>query len=128
VLFDRFRPFDTIQVSDIRTPVRRAVHLGGDDAIRVEHASDGPHIQALAGNGFDIAEFKLSKALLFDGTKPFPPEASEIQGKLKEELEEREKELAKRRKLATDKALITTKAVNLGKNLEKVLPTMKDFK
>jgi predicted Holliday junction resolvase-like endonuclease len=73
-------------------------------------------------------EFKLSKALLFDGAKPFPREAIEVQEKLKEELEERHKQLAKQRKLATQKAFITTKAVNIGKNLEKVLPTMKDFK
>ncbi len=73
-------------------------------------------------------EFKLSQATLFDGTKPFPPEALEIQNKLKEELTASEEELKKRRKLATEKALITTKAVNIGKNFEKVLPTMKDFK
>ena len=29
--------------------------------------------------------------------------------------------------MATEKALITTKAVNIGKNLEKILPTLKDF-
>lgn len=73
-------------------------------------------------------EFKLSQAILFDGTKPFPPEALEIQNKLKEELTTSEEELKKRRKLATEKALITAKSVNIGKNLEKVLPTMKDFK
>lgn len=73
-------------------------------------------------------EFKLSEAILFDGTKPFPKEALEIQTKLKAELKEREKELKKRKKLATEKAEITAKSVNLGKNLEKVLPTMKNFK
>lgn len=73
-------------------------------------------------------EFELSKAVLFDGTRPFPPEAIEVQKRLKEELEERGMNLEKRRELATKKALITTKAVNIGKNLEKVLPTMKDFK
>ena len=73
-------------------------------------------------------EFKLSQSFLFDGTKPFPPEVLEVQKKLKAELQNREKELQKRRKLATEKALITTKAVNIGKTLEKILPTMKDFK
>jgi len=73
-------------------------------------------------------EFKLSKAILFDGTKPFPEETLKIQKQLKDELKERETELKKRKKLATEKAEITTKAVNIGKNLEKVLPTMKDFK
>lgn len=73
-------------------------------------------------------EFKLSQAILFDGTKPFPPKALEIQKQLKEQLKERGKELKKRKKLATEKSLITTKAVNVGKNLEKILPTLKDFK
>jgi predicted Holliday junction resolvase-like endonuclease len=73
-------------------------------------------------------EFKLSRSILFDGTKPFPEKALEIQKRLKEELKAREDELKKRRKLATKKAQITTKAVNIGKNLEKVLPTMRDFK
>lgn len=73
-------------------------------------------------------EFKLSRSILFDGTKPFPEKALEIQKRLKEELKEREDKLKKRRKLATKKAQITTKAVNIGKILEKVLPTMKDFK
>ena len=73
-------------------------------------------------------EFKLSEVILFDGTKPFPKEALEAQKQLKVELKEREEQLKKRRKLATEKAEITSKSVNIGKNLEKVLPTMKDFK
>jgi predicted Holliday junction resolvase-like endonuclease len=73
-------------------------------------------------------EFKLSEAILFDGTKPFPKEALELQAELKLRLKEREEDLKKRRKLATEKAEITAKSVNIGKNLEKVLPTMKDFK
>jgi len=72
-------------------------------------------------------EFKLSEAILFDGTRPFPPEALESKENFLNELKEREKELKKQRKLATEKALITTKAVNIGKNLEKILPTLKDF-
>ncbi|MBW2974072.1 hypothetical protein KY346_06820 [Candidatus Woesearchaeota archaeon] len=73
-------------------------------------------------------EFKLSDAILFDGTKPFPKEALEVQKGLKEALKEREEELKKRKTLATKKAQITAKAVNIGKKLEVVLPTMKDFK
>jgi predicted Holliday junction resolvase-like endonuclease len=73
-------------------------------------------------------EFKISESVLFDGTKPFPPEAFEIQKAMKEELKSREEDLKKRKKLATEKAQITTRAVNVGTNLEKVLPTMKDFK
>ena len=73
-------------------------------------------------------EFKLSDAILFDGTEPFPTEALEAQKLLKENLNERQEDLKKRIKLVTEKAQITTKAVNVGKNLEKVLPTMVDFK
>ncbi len=73
-------------------------------------------------------KFDLSKAILFDGTKPFPQEAIDVQKKLQEQLKEKELDLKKRKHLATKKAVITTRAVNLGKNLEKVLPTMKDFK
>lgn len=73
-------------------------------------------------------EFKLSESFLFDGTKAFPEEALEIQKNLEESLITREDTLKKRIKLATKTAQITTKAVNIGKNLEKVLTTMKDFK
>ena len=73
-------------------------------------------------------EFKLKESILFDGTKPFPKEALETQAKLKAELKDRAEDIKKKRKLATKKAEITTKSVNIGKNLEKVLPTMKDFK
>jgi hypothetical protein len=34
-------------------------------------------------------EFKLSSSILFDGTKPFPEEALELQERLKEELKDR---------------------------------------
>ena len=73
-------------------------------------------------------EFKLSESILFDGTKQFPEEALEAQMNLEDSLKVREEELKKRMKLATETAQVTTKAVNIGKNLEKVLPTMKDFK
>jgi len=76
----------------------------------------------------DGDEFKLSEAVLFDGTRPFPQEALEIQLLLKTQLAEQENELKKRRKRATVTAAITTEAVNVGKNLEKILPTMSDFK
>jgi predicted Holliday junction resolvase-like endonuclease len=72
-------------------------------------------------------EFRIADALLFDGTKPFPPEALERQKELKEQLVEREKELARQKKLTTEKAQITTKSVNIGKNLEKISPTLKNF-
>ena len=74
------------------------------------------------------AEFKLSDLILFDGTKPFPPEVLEVQEQYEEELRKRNASLDKNKKLTTEKATITTKAVNIGKNLEKVLPLMDDFK
>jgi predicted Holliday junction resolvase-like endonuclease len=73
-------------------------------------------------------EFKLSTAILFDGTKPFPPAALELKKQLEESLEERIKELKKVKELATKKAEITTKAVNVGKELEKIILMMKEFK
>ncbi|MBQ04665.1 hypothetical protein CL673_08200 [Candidatus Bathyarchaeota archaeon] len=74
------------------------------------------------------AEHKLSDLLLFDGTKPFPPEVEEVQAKYEEKLLKRNAKLEKNRKLTTEKATITTRAVNIGKNLEKILPIMEDFK
>ncbi len=73
-------------------------------------------------------EFKLSNSILFDGTKPFPPKALEIQKEMQNQIKERGEDLKKRIKLATKKAKITTRAVNIGKNLEKILPIMKEFK
>ena len=72
-------------------------------------------------------EFELSKAILFDGTKPFPKEALESKQALLDELKDRQEELDRQKKLTTEKAQITSKTVNIGKNLEKILPTLKDF-
>jgi predicted Holliday junction resolvase-like endonuclease len=72
-------------------------------------------------------EFKLSECILFDGTKPFPKEALEAKNQYLQEVKEREEALEKIKKLTTEKAVITTRAVNVGLSLEKVLPTMKDF-
>jgi len=73
-------------------------------------------------------EFKISDALLFDGTKPFPFKAIEVQKSLEEKLKERQEELKKSMKKATTGAQTTSKAVNAGKLLEKVFPTMQDFR
>ena len=74
------------------------------------------------------AEFKLSDAVLFDGTKPFPHEALVIQNELNAVLQTRDQDLILKIKRATEIAEKTTKAVNIGKNLERALPTIKDFK
>ena len=73
-------------------------------------------------------EFKLSEAFLFDGTKSFPPEVKEVQERYEQELKQREEDLEKSKKLATERVTITTTAVNIGKSLEKVLPSMDDFR
>lgn len=73
-------------------------------------------------------EFKLSDAILFDGTKPFPEDVLKTQEQLDDELKKRDSEIKKKKKLTTENAEITTKAVNIGKNLERALPTIRDFK
>jgi predicted Holliday junction resolvase-like endonuclease len=73
-------------------------------------------------------EFKLIDALIFDGSKNFPNEAIEKQKNLIEALNLRKEDLIGRQKRATVTAMNTTKAVNIGKNLEKILPTLRDFK
>jgi predicted Holliday junction resolvase-like endonuclease len=72
-------------------------------------------------------EFALADAIIFDGTKKFPDEALEYQEELILELKGRKEDLEKRKILATDRAENTTKAVNIGKNFEKIFPTLKDF-
>lgn len=71
--------------------------------------------------------FKLSDVLIFDGTKPFPKQAIEAQKLYLEVLKIREEELKKKKK-SLKKSEITTRAVNIGKSLEKILPRLPDFK
>jgi predicted Holliday junction resolvase-like endonuclease len=73
-------------------------------------------------------EFKLARALMFDGTKPFPPEAMLIQQRLKKESQERMDELKRQRHIARTRPAISARSSNIGKSLEKILPAMKDFK
>jgi predicted Holliday junction resolvase-like endonuclease len=73
-------------------------------------------------------EFKLKDAIIFDGSKPFPSEAKRIQEELLNELKERQEVLKKDLQLATQKAKITSASVNLGKQMEKVLPTLAEYR
>ena len=73
-------------------------------------------------------EFKLSEAILFDGTKTCPECALEAKTELFNNLEERENKLAKKISQVADKTAITTKATNLGNFLEVALPNVEDFK
>lgn len=52
-------------------------------------------------------EFKVSEAVIFDGTKSFPEEALEIQLAMIEGIEEGKIALEKKKKLASSKAEIT---------------------
>ena len=97
--------------------------MGNEDIINKLKTS-GLYAEHLGCGG----EFSLSDAFLFDGTQKFPPKAVEVQSKLQLGLSERELELKKKFKRATIGAQTTAKAVNIGKMLEKILPTMKEFK
>jgi len=72
-------------------------------------------------------EFKLRDALLFDGLKTFPEEALLIQQQLQEELVKRMDNLKKRGVRADEGSERQAVATGLGKILEKVVPTHRDF-
>jgi len=73
-------------------------------------------------------EFELAKAIIFDASKPFPKEAIERQRLMIEAFDKEMKELEKRKKRAKTGAKITAEAVNIGKKIEVLLPTLKEFK
>lgn len=73
-------------------------------------------------------EFRLSDLILFDGTKPFPPEVIEIQEQYEERLKNRDEKLAHDMLSNTDVLLNRTRGINLGMSLEKVLPIMDNFR
>jgi predicted Holliday junction resolvase-like endonuclease len=72
-------------------------------------------------------EFKLSDALLFDGTKPFPEEAEVRRAEYEEDLEDNRKNLEKRIKLASERAAVTAEAVSIGKMVEHLTPILDGF-
>jgi predicted Holliday junction resolvase-like endonuclease len=72
-------------------------------------------------------EFKLSQAILFDGTKPFPKEALEAQLKFNQDLKEKEDKLEKSKK-SIERAAISARSSNIGQKLETVAPLLKDFR
>ena len=80
-------------------------------------------------------EFQVAKALLFDGTNPFPPKAENAKNELMMQITERQNEIKERQnelkkfKVSVDKTSETgAVSVGIGKILEKVLPYYKDFK
>jgi predicted Holliday junction resolvase-like endonuclease len=72
-------------------------------------------------------EFKLADSLLFDGFGKFPVDALEKQKELEQALKDLADRLKTKKKRATVGSAKTAKAVGIGKNIEKILPTLKDF-
>ena len=73
-------------------------------------------------------EFALREAAIFDGTAAFPENTLEVRNQYDEEYQRILAKFVKDKKYATEHAKATSKGSNLGQNLEKVLPTMEDFK
>lgn len=69
----------------------------------------------------------LKKAGLFY-LNHFTPEAENLYRKRIEELKEREKELKEERKKIKERAEVGAKSVNIGFILERIAPSLKDFK
>ena len=72
-------------------------------------------------------EFKLAKALLFDGTKSFPTEAETARLSLIEAVKEREAQLKKRKISADVEAEKKAIEVGFGKMIEKFIPAYKNL-
>ena len=71
--------------------------------------------------------FLMSDALLFDGTKPFPPEAEGKQEEYDNTLQTLLKKLEKKQIAATTRATTTTEAVNIGQMIEHIVPALEEF-
>jgi hypothetical protein len=71
--------------------------------------------------------FPLSKASLFDATKPLPPEALEFLDREKQNLHVLKDEFRSRRKRAERRPEIGAAASNLGKVVEKIAPSLPGF-
>jgi predicted Holliday junction resolvase-like endonuclease len=72
-------------------------------------------------------EFHLSDALLFDGTGKFPDEAKARCDKYEIELKSKRANLRQRKKLASERAAITTESVSVGKMVEHLVPILEGF-
>ena len=91
-----------------------------------------PNLIAECPNCHD--EFQLSKTILFDGTKQFPPKAEKKKLTLTEELDEQNQEIKdrldalKKFKISVDKTSeARALSTGLGKVMQNVLPYYKDF-
>ena len=72
-------------------------------------------------------EFKLSSSILFDGLGAFPPEAEKIRQELLLDLKTSLEGLKKRKISAVEGSEKKAIEVGIGKIIEKILPTCKDF-
>ncbi len=71
--------------------------------------------------------FSMSDAILFDGTKPFPAEADVKKDEYEVSLVKLLDDLKKMKIRATEKAAITTTAVNIGQMIEHIVPVLSGF-
>jgi predicted Holliday junction resolvase-like endonuclease len=72
-------------------------------------------------------EFPISKAVLFSIRDPLPPEANDKIQDMRALLTERRHDLKRMRERATTVAARTAQSVNLGKILEKIVPSFRAF-
>jgi predicted Holliday junction resolvase-like endonuclease len=71
--------------------------------------------------------FRLADAVLFSIDDEKPAEALEAVRLMKAGIQERKRELAVQRELMTTRAQNTSTAVNLGKIIEKIVPSFRGF-
>lgn len=72
-------------------------------------------------------EFGFAGTILFDGTGAFPTEAEQKRLELQEQLKQKQENLLKRQERADAGAEKKAIEVGVGKIIEKVLPTYKNF-
>ncbi len=74
------------------------------------------------------AEFRLSNAVLFDATQaPLPQPAVEYLSRRQEELNNMRHELRAKKHAAVTRPRISAKAINIGKVVEKIAPSLPGF-
>ena len=71
--------------------------------------------------------FSMSDAILFDGTKPFPPEAEGRRDEREQDLIDSHEDLKKKKVRATKAAARTAEAVNIGQMIEHIVPVLEGF-
>ena len=71
--------------------------------------------------------FRLRDTALFEAAGPMPPEALKAVQAMREAIQERRAALIRNRELMTKTARRTAQAVNLGKIVEKIVPSFPSF-